>query len=44
MVRSHRVSSARFKEVTGWSPQVRDARAGWRLIGQAMHQPQHGPA
>lgn len=44
MVRSHRVSNARFKAATGWAPEVRDARAGWRLIGEAMHQPQPGTA
>lgn len=44
MVRSHRVSNARFKDATGWAPAVRDAREGWRLIGQAMHQPQPGTA
>lgn len=41
MVRSHRVSNARFKIATGWAPAVRDAREGWRLIGDALHQPQH---
>lgn len=44
MVRSHRVSNARFKAATGWQPEVRDAREGWRLIGEALHQPQAGSA
>jgi nucleoside-diphosphate-sugar epimerase len=44
MVRSHRVSNARFRAATGWAPEVRDAREGWRLIGEAMHQPQPGTA
>ena len=39
MVRSHRVSNARFKEAAGWRPTVPDAREGWRLIGEAMRQP-----
>ena len=43
MVRSHRVSNARFKAATGWAPGVPSARHGWKLIGEAMHQPQHGP-
>lgn len=36
MARSQRVSNARFKAATGWEPQVRDARVGWRLVGAAM--------
>ncbi len=30
--RSQRVSSRRFKDATGWIPQVPSARLGWRLI------------
>jgi nucleoside-diphosphate-sugar epimerase len=42
MARSHRVSNAAFKRVTEWAPEVRSAREGWRLIGEALHQPQPG--
>jgi len=40
LARSQRVSNARFKDATGWSPRVRDAREGWRRIGDALRQPQ----
>ncbi len=33
--RSQRVSSRRFKELTGWQPSVPDARAGWQVIAEA---------
>jgi len=33
--RSQRVSSRRFKELTGWQPSVPDARAGWQLIAES---------
>jgi len=39
MVRSQRVSNARFKAATGWSPSVRDAREGWHRVGQLLRQP-----
>lgn len=43
MVRSQRVSNARFKSATGWSPAVRDAREGWHRVGQLLRQPlSHG--
>jgi 2-alkyl-3-oxoalkanoate reductase len=36
MTRSQRVSNARFKAVTGWTPQIRDARAGWAKLGATL--------
>ncbi|MCG3161741.1 MAG: hypothetical protein JMDDDDMK_02950 [Acidobacteria bacterium] len=30
--RSQRVSNKKFKEATGWSPAVRNAREGWERI------------
>ena len=43
MVRSQRVSNARFKAATGWSPAVRDAREGWHRVGRLLRQPlSHG--
>ncbi len=41
MARSQRVSNARFKAVTGWSPRVPDARVGWRLVAESLRQPLH---
>lgn len=38
MARSQRISNAAFRAATGWAPEVRDAREGWRLIGEALHQ------
>lgn len=40
MARSHRVSNAAFKRATGWAPEVPNAREGWRLVGEALRQPQ----
>ena len=40
MARSQRVSNARFKAATGWSPRVPSARDGWKLVTEALHQPQ----
>jgi nucleoside-diphosphate-sugar epimerase len=34
-VASQRVTSARFKETTGWSPSQRDARVGWQAVADA---------
>lgn len=34
-LRSQRVSNARFKAATGWTPRYRDARAGWRAMAEA---------
>ena len=36
MTRSQRVSNARFKAVTGWTPQVRNAREGWARLGATL--------
>lgn len=33
--RSHRVSNRRFKDATGWTPTVPDARAGWALLARS---------
>jgi hypothetical protein len=30
--RSQRVSNAKFKQATGWAPQVRSQREGWPLV------------
>lgn len=40
LARSQRVSNRRFREATGWAPAVRDAREGWRRIGDVLRQPQ----
>ncbi|HSJ08171.1 MAG TPA: NAD-dependent epimerase/dehydratase family protein [Longimicrobiales bacterium] len=34
--RSQRVSNRRLRSVTGWQPQVRDAREGWRRIAEEL--------
>lgn len=34
--RSQRVSNRRFREATGWRPQVRSARDGWLLVTEAL--------
>jgi nucleoside-diphosphate-sugar epimerase len=35
LTRSQRVSNRRFKEATGWAPEVKNSREGWRRIGEA---------
>lgn len=37
LVASQRVANAKFKETTGWSPSLRDARVGWRAVADARH-------
>lgn len=36
IARSHRVSNAKFREVTGWTPAVPGVRAGWRRVVSAV--------
>lgn len=36
MSRSQRVTNRRFKEATGWQPQITTQRAGWEEVAQAM--------
>lgn len=35
LARSHRVSAARFREVTGWRPTVPSRRVGWPQVVRA---------
>jgi len=37
--RSQRVSNARFKEVSGWSPAVKSVAEGWPLVAAALAAP-----
>ncbi|HVT77628.1 MAG TPA: SDR family NAD(P)-dependent oxidoreductase [Acidimicrobiales bacterium] len=36
LARSNRISNAKFKEATGWTPQVPSQREGWPLIVEAL--------
>jgi nucleoside-diphosphate-sugar epimerase len=38
MLRSQRVSSARFQEVTGWKPRLPSAWEGWRFVVDELRQ------
>ena len=40
--RSQRVSNARFKEESGWSPAVKSVFEGWRLVAAALPRPGAG--
>ncbi len=40
--RSQRVSNARFKEVSGWSPSVKSVAEGWLLVAAALADPLTG--
>lgn len=40
--RSQRVSNARFREESGWSPDVKSVFEGWRLIAAALLRPGAG--
>ncbi len=36
ILRSQRVSNARFKKASGWSPRYRSAREGWQAIAEEL--------
>jgi len=37
MSRSQRVSNRRFKEATGWAPEISTNAGGWNLVEKALH-------
>jgi len=37
ILRSQRVSSARFKQATGWAPRHPSAREGWRQVAKVLN-------
>jgi nucleoside-diphosphate-sugar epimerase len=37
ILRSQRVSNARFKQATGWAPRHPSARAGWRQVAKVLN-------